>query len=65
LQELINNFFVKFYFLTLHYNMARPNVALAAYVPGSANKRGAAPIVGVRGSLVQLINIRANSNKTK
>jgi hypothetical protein len=45
--------------------MARPNVALAKHVPGSANKRGAAPIVGVRGSLVQLINIRANSNKTK
>ena len=45
--------------------MARPSVALAAYVPGSANKTGAAPIVGRRGSLIQLINIRANSNKTK
>lgn len=45
--------------------MARPNIALAAYVPGSANKTGASPIVGTRGSLVQLINIRANSIKTK
>ena len=45
--------------------MARPKVALAAYVPGSANKTGAAPLVGTRGSLIQLINIRANSIKTK
>ena len=53
------------YFLSLHYKMARPNIALASTVPGSANKTGAAPIVGTRGSLIQLINIRANSLKTK
>ena len=45
--------------------MARPKIALAAYVPGSANKTGAAPLVGTRGSLIQLINMRANSIKTK
>ena len=45
--------------------MSRPKIALASYVPGSANKGGSSPIVGVRGSLVQLINIRANSIKTK